>query len=247
MVPFLSTDSGAAQEDRALPSHAQVSMVPDRIDYILQKQQDFPEQSTPGKGGPIEALFAPEEEEELIEQEPKSKPRVFVDRFNKLNYSNAIWPVDPPEVSSEFGWRSPPCDGCSADHKGTDFVPGRGADVVAVLDGLVVEAGILGGYGTWVKLEHRVPSVDTPGEYETWETVYAHLQTNSIPEEVGVGSIVKQGDLLGLVGNTGNSTGDHLHFEIKVNGEHQNPFPLLATYQVIEYMPDGSEEFIRYK
>jgi murein DD-endopeptidase MepM/ murein hydrolase activator NlpD len=198
-----------------------------------------------GKGGPIDALINPPEKEEP--SEPKSKPRAIVDRYNKLNYSNAIWPVDPPEVSSDFGWRTPPCDGCSADHKGTDFVPGRGADVVAVLDGLVVEAGVLGGYGTWVKLEHRVPSVDFPGEYETWETVYAHLQTDSIPNGVGVGSIVKKGDLLGLVGDTGQSTGDHLHFEITVNGEHKNPLPLLATYQVIEYMPDGSEEFIRYK
>ena len=202
------------------------------------------EESKQGMGGPIDALINPQPEED---NEPKSKPRKIIDRLNKLNYSNAIWPVDNPEISSDFGWRTPPCDGCSADHKGTDFVPGRGAEVYAVLDGLVVEAGILGGYGTWVKLEHRVPSVDRPGEFETWETVYAHLQTNSIPSEVGVGSIVKKGDLLGLVGNTGTSTGDHLHFEIQVDGEHMDPEPLLATYQVIEYMPDGSEEFIRYK
>lgn len=199
-----------------------------------------------GMGGPIDALINPQADlEEPIKV--TAKPRVIVQRVNKLNYSNAIFPVFPAEVSSEFGWRTPPCDECSADHKGTDFVPGRGAEVWAVLDGLVVEAGVLGGYGTWVKLEHRVPSIDAPGEYEVWETVYAHLQTNSIPSEVGIGSVVRKGDVLGLVGNTGTSTGDHLHFEIQVNGEHQDPFPLLSTYVWIEKMPDGSEEFVRYE
>ena len=221
-----------------------VNYSPVVADRVEDTPPIFEESEPKGMGGPMDALINPPAEKPQLEQ---PEPRKIIDRYNKLNYSNAIWPVNPPEVSSDFGWRSPPCDGCSADHKGTDFVPGRGADVVAVLDGLVVEAGVLGGYGTWVKLEHRVPSVDLPGEYETWETVYAHLQRNSIPSNVGVGSIVEKGDLLGLVGDTGTSTGDHLHFEITVNGEHKNPLPLLATYQVIEYMPDGSEEFIRYK
>ena len=218
-------------------------VVADKLDKPIEPVL---EEEPLGMGGPIDALINPPEETEK-DSEPKSEPRVIVQRVNKLNYSNAIWPVFPVEVSSDYGWRTPPCDGCSADHKGTDFVPGRGAEVWAVLDGLVIEAGVLGGYGTWVKLEHRVPSIDEPGEFEVWETVYAHLQPDSIPEDVGVGAVVKKGDVLGLVGNTGMSTGDHLHFEIQVNGEHQDPFPLLATYEWIEKMPDGSEEFVRYE
>lgn len=247
-VPLLSTDSDSTASNSQSPQYVRTSTVPDRIEYMLQKEEDFPKSTMPGMGGPIEALFAVEEEkEEPKEIEPAKPKKKIIERFNKLNYSNAIWPVDPPDISSDFGWRSPPCEECSSDHRGTDFVPGRGAEVVAVLDGLVIEAGIFRGYGTWVKLQHLVPSVEEPGEYETWETVYAHMQNDSIPEAVGIGSIVRKGDLLGLVGNTGTSTGDHLHFEIKVNGEHRDPFPLLSKYQVIEEMSDGSEKFIRYK
>jgi murein DD-endopeptidase MepM/ murein hydrolase activator NlpD len=232
-------------EQKVLP---QISFLnsPAAIDRISESDPVLP--TAPGMGGPIDQLINPdltfgEEEEEII---PEPEP-VIIKRANKLNYANAVWPVENPVVSSDFGWREPPCDECSSDHGGTDFAPGRGVEVVAVLDGLVIEAGILGGYGTWVKLEHRVPSIENPGEFEVWETVYAHLQEDSIPRNVGVGSIIQKGSRLGLVGSTGVSTGDHLHFEIRVNGEQKDPLPLLATYQWIEKMNDGSEEFVRYE
>jgi len=201
-------------------------------------------------GGPLTSLiFGPLEDkapepEEKEEEEPKAE---IILRENKLNYSNAIFPVEPADISSDFGWRTPPCEGCSADHHGVDFVPGHGSDVVSILDGLVVEAGINGGYGTWVMIKHLVPSTEEEGEFEEWHTIYAHLIADSIPEDVGVGSIVKKGQLIGLVGNTGQSTGSHLHFEILVNGEPEDPMPLLAQYSRVLIAPDGTETFIKYE
>lgn len=203
-----------------------------------------------GQGGAIEELiWGPFEDPEVVEEsEIDEEPgQVVITRLNKLNYSNAIFPVHPIDISSEYGWREAPCKECSTDHHGVDFVPGHGADVLSILDGLVVEAGINGGFGTWVMIKHLVPSVEEEGEFEEWHTVYAHLQEGSIPDDVGVGSIVPKGQLIGLVGNTGVSTGSHLHFEILVDKEPVDPMPLMATYTQIELLEDGTERFVQYK
>ena len=167
------------------------------------------------------------------------KPQVS--RINFLNYSNARLPVNEPIISSDFGWRTPPCGGCSADPKGVDFVPGAGKPVYAILDGMVVEAGYLGGYGYWVKLEHLVPASDGSETVERWETIYAHMQEDSIPENIKVGAVVSKGAKLGRVGNTGMSTGAHLHFEIRIDGENYDPMPLVTLYQTIELVEADKE------
>ena len=168
------------------------------------------------------------------------EPQVY--RINYFKQVDAQMPVKPTsEISSDFGWRTPPCDGCSADHRGVDFIPGYGEPIYAIMDGMVIESGYLGGYGYWVMLEHLVPNPDT-GKQERWETVYAHMQEGSIPEEVFIGAVVKQGDIIGKVGNTGMSTGPHLHFEIRINGEQIDPLPLIASYQVVEVERDENLE-----
>jgi len=199
-----------------------------------------------GQGGPVDSLIFGIEGEKEEEEPDEPKPKIVL-KYNKLNYSNAIFPVHPAEISSDFGWREAPCDECSTDHHGVDFVPGHGADVVSILDGLVVEAGINGGFGTWVMIKHLVPSIEELGEFEEWHTIYAHLQDGSIPYDVGVGAVVEKGQLIGLVGSTGVSTGSHLHFEIVIDGEPQDPIPLMAEYTRIKQYEDGSEEFIKYQ
>lgn len=199
-----------------------------------------------GKGGPIDELFYGEQS--ILSSKEYSPPEpVEITKLNKLNYSNAIYPVFPSDVSSDFGWREPPCDICSSDHQGVDFVPGRGSEVRSILDGLVVQAGINGGYGHWVVIEHLVPSAEDEQHFERWQTLYAHLKEGSIPENVSIGSIVTRGQVIGLVGNTGVSTGDHLHFEIIIDDLPQDPVPLLAKYSRIEILKDGTERFIRYE
>ena len=222
----------------------QSPIVADRLDTdfsaIITEGSDF------GQGGPVERIiWGISEEEEEPENQVKEKE--IITKLNKLNYSNAIFPVDPIDISSDYGWREAPCDECSTDHHGVDFVPGHGVDVVSILDGLVVEAGINGGFGTWVMIKHLVPSIESPGEFESWHTIYAHLQEGSIPENVGVGAVVRKGQLIGLVGNTGVSTGSHLHFEILIDNIPVDPMPLMAKYTQVELLEDGEERFIEYK
>jgi len=127
------------------------------------------------------------------------------------------FPVAVP-ISSGFGDRVAPCRYCSSDHRGVDFVPGNGAPIFAIADGVVTASEIGGGYGQYVFLEHEVKGREVM-------TVYAHMQRNSSP--LRVGDEVEVGDFIGLVGNTGISTGPHLHFEVRIEGEYVDPFAWL--------------------
>jgi murein DD-endopeptidase MepM/ murein hydrolase activator NlpD len=158
-----------------------------------------------------------------------------IERPNLLNYAHAMLPVHDPEISSDFGWRVAPCSACSSDHQGVDFVPGEGKPVMAILNGVVAEAGLNQGYGYWVKIEHIVPI--TEGEVERWVTVYAHLKAGSIPDDVRVGANVARGQTLGAVGSTGISTGPHLHFELHIDGVVVDPLPIISQSQSVR----GSE------
>ena len=162
--------------------------------------------------------------------------------YNHLKVANTVMPTTAPEITSDYGWRTPPCAGCSADHKGVDFIPGYGEPIFAVADGMVTEMGSNGGYGYYVKLQHLI--ANTEGVMEEWETLYAHMRKDSFPEEMIIGSAVKAGETIGEVGNTGMSTGPHLHFELLINGEHVDPLPLLGNYEVIIVSEEDYPDFM---
>ena len=129
------------------------------------------------------------------------------------------WPFPTAvPISSGFGDRVAPCRYCSSDHRGVDFVPGNGAPIFAIADGVVTASEFGGGYGQYVYLEHDVNG-------RSVLTVYAHMQRGSSP--LRVGDVVEVGDFIGLVGNTGISTGPHLHFEVRIEGEYVDPFAWL--------------------
>jgi murein DD-endopeptidase MepM/ murein hydrolase activator NlpD len=130
------------------------------------------------------------------------------------------WPVDNPVISSGWGARDSSCKSCSSYHQGVDFVPGRGEPVMAAMRGVVHTVENSGGYGVHVIIEHDLHN-------QVWHTVYAHLQKNSIPQNIKPGNRVEIGDTIGKVGNTGISTGPHLHFEVRIDGVKVNPMPLL--------------------
>jgi murein DD-endopeptidase MepM/ murein hydrolase activator NlpD len=111
-------------------------------------------------------------------------------------------------VTSEFGWRD------SANHNGIDIDLNRGDPVVAAFDGKVRIAKREGGFGNVVIIRH----------YNGLETVYAHLWKIKVKP----GDIVKAGQLIGLGGSTGHSTGSHLHFEIRLKGLPINPRFLIS-------------------
>lgn len=106
-------------------------------------------------------------------------------------------------LTSPFGWRY--IFGGRSFHKGVDIAKSGKVRVVASASGTVSYAGPLSTYGNIVRVIHKIGG-------KTYETNYAHLRDNSIT--VKKGDTVKQGQLLGLMGNTGRSTGQHLHFEI---------------------------------
>ena len=224
---------------------------------IIQTQPATYYDETLGRGGPSEqyirigdnyqttferVLMPIDTNNGLGPQNKSQEPKVPIVRVvNHMKVSNTTWPVDTPDVSSEYGWRTPPCDDCSADHKGVDFVPGYDTPVYAVTDGLIVDIGKTGGYGNYMIIEHLV--TNNEGELEEWQTLYAHMRDNSIPEEFIIGSVVRTGEEIGRVGSTGVSTGPHLHFELIINGEHVDPFPLLGTHQILVFDDEDAAKY----
>ncbi|MGD1903785.1 MAG: M23 family metallopeptidase [Geitlerinemataceae cyanobacterium] len=131
-----------------------------------------------------------------------------------LAYEEAIpnsMPIaDSAEITSHFGKRPNPFGwGGTEFHRGIDFVDYYGAPILATAPGTVIEAGYYGGYGNQVTLQH---------EYG-YQTVYAHLSEISVE----VGDAVKRGDTVGELGNTGRSTGPHLHYEVRLEDKHLDP------------------------
>lgn len=121
--------------------------------------------------------------------------------------------------SSGYGPRESECtpDYCASSfHEGLDFATGCGAPIYAVAAGEVTVAGSDGGFGNHVRIQHT--SVLTSG--------YAHLQEGSLL--VSVGESVVAGQVIGLEGDTGNSFGCHLHFEVLVNGTLVDPLPFVT-------------------
>ena len=117
--------------------------------------------------------------------------------------------------TSGFGRRSDPINGRGRMHSGQDLAGARGTPIFATADGVVSFAGRQSGYGNVVKIRHAFG----------YETVYAHL--NSI--KVKQGQTVSRGDRIGGMGNTGRSTGTHLHYEIRIGGEPTNPMPYMKA------------------
>lgn len=116
-----------------------------------------------------------------------------------------IFPLSVPSpITSLFGFRIHPITGDQRFHAGTDIGAAQGTPVLAAQDGFVTAASSAGGYGLMVVLQHEL-------EETQLESRYAHLAEMF----VSAGDEVKKGDIIGLVGSTGNSTGPHLHFEMR--------------------------------
>jgi murein DD-endopeptidase MepM/ murein hydrolase activator NlpD len=144
------------------------------------------------------------------------------DEFGVTEFTLVQYPVGAStDIASYFGYRS--CDGCSTFHSGIDFTPGYGAPVEAVADGVVVESPVAdGSWGVHVTIEHDVDGV-------TYRTSYAHMQTGSMTLQLG--DKVERGQVLGLVGSTGQSNGPHLHFTVQdAAGTVIDPLPWLRDH-----------------
>lgn len=141
-----------------------------------------------------------------------SPPAVLKPYFNgnlklpkmpRLSSLGMMFPLAiPSPITSFFGWRVHPIFGDQRMHTGTDIAAPIGTSVIAALTGRVLLADFLGGYGIAIALEH---------DQGSQQTLYAHLSELFVKP----GQVVEKGSVIGRVGTTGNSTGPHLHFELR--------------------------------
>ncbi len=120
-------------------------------------------------------------------------------------------PIDGARINSGFGNRKHPIKGYTKMHKGVDFGAPTGTPIMAAGDGVVERCNKYGGYGNYICIRHD----------RSTKTAYAHLSRYA--KGVSTGSKVRQGQVIGYVGRTGQTTGAHLHFELLQNGKHVNP------------------------
>ena len=125
-------------------------------------------------------------------------------------------PESKARITSPFGPRHHPILNRQRMHNGVDFGSGMNAQVYSAADGRVKLAQYSNSFGNWIIVEHS----------NGYTSVYAHLNSFKVKK----GDVVKKGELIGLTGSTGRSTGPHLHYEVRLNGTPINPEGYLAEF-----------------
>jgi murein DD-endopeptidase MepM/ murein hydrolase activator NlpD len=187
-------------------------------DGLIRK---FDREENMPSGGP----FIPLEEKEILNEnlnENFMQINSKVDKWFKLKQIQTMLPLGNPlksvRITSGYGRRSDPFTGAPSMHRGIDFRGDIGTPLYAVADGKVIWAGPRGDYGKAVQIDHGLG----------FSTLYAHLSD----VEVKKGDIVTQKQLVGLGGNTGRSTGPHLHYEVRYNNRPFNPSSFLKAEEI---------------
>lgn len=151
---------------------------------------------------------------------------------DRLLHLPAIQPVpnkDLKRTASGYGRRIDPIYKTLRFHKGMDFSAPIGTDIFATADGVITSIGWKQGYGNCIVIDHGYDYV----------TLYAHI--HKFKKGLRKGSKVSRGDVIASVGNTGKSTGPHLHYEVKYKGVHQNP----QNYYFLDLSPEEYDEMVR--
>jgi murein DD-endopeptidase MepM/ murein hydrolase activator NlpD len=169
-------------------------------------------QPASGQGGPFEAV-AP-----VKAGDPKFK-QIFLN-WKKLDQIErgtiaipSAMPVSGTDLTSGFGVRSDPFRGRAAMHAGVDLAGPRGTPIYATADGIIGRSQWVSGYGNLVEINHG----------SGIQTRYGHLSRAMVK----AGQRVKRGELIALMGSTGRSTGNHLHYEVRIEGKAVNPMPFM--------------------
>lgn len=161
-------------------------------------------------------IVAELEELERKRKEEEERRRQEAEKLNQQlqlpNYDGGafIWPLpDSHRITSPYGYRTDPINGQSSFHNGIDIGAPTGTAIHAAYDGEIAWAYYSASAGNWIGIDHG------DGLY----TIYMHCSSLLVSE----GTKVTKGDIIGLVGSTGRSTGPHLHFSIRKNGEYADP------------------------
>ena len=127
----------------------------------------------------------------------------------------SVQPVERLSFTSNYGIRSDPFNGAARMHAGVDIPGATGTPIYATADGVIAHAERMGGYGNMVEIDHG----------KGIATRYGHMSKLLVEP----GAHVSRGQLIGLMGSTGRSTGTHLHYEVRIDGHAVNPVPFLTT------------------
>jgi murein DD-endopeptidase MepM/ murein hydrolase activator NlpD len=177
-------------------------------------------------GDTVEAVSAAREQYSVL-----SWAEMLVLKYGTRDYKyeatggSIRWPFPMAvKISSGFGERAAPCNGCSSLHMGLDFQPPNDSPIYAIADGTVIQAqDDAYGYGNHVIIDHG----NLLGDGTDIQSLYAHMQHSSVA--LVVGQQIHVGDFIGLVGRTGTATGIHLHLEILADHVQIDPFAWLQN------------------
>lgn len=168
-------------------------------------------------GGPLYIKKMPEDIEKLTINTVNIRDKI--NYLDNLNYLTKIMPLGSPlekiRITSAFGAREDPFRDMPARHEAVDLGGIVGEPVFATAPGKVVKAGSWGWYGNMVEIDHGMG----------FRTRYAHLDKIFVSTD----DAVQEGDKIGVVGNTGRSTGSHLHYEVRVNGYAVDPVHFIGA------------------
>ena len=209
---------GVSKIKQTLSGSKGVGFVADVIDYVNHKTEFVTELGKKGAefcfgylrgdSEKKEKVFA---KDEAVSVQVSSDAAVLSDGASQNNAENEFLPIVPceGEISSPYGERSHPINGEGSFHNGVDIAANSGDEVVAAEDGIVEKSTYNQYSGNFVVIRHS----------DGYTTSYAHLSKATVKS----GDCVSRGDPIGYVGSTGISTGPHLHWEIRNNGEPVDP------------------------
>jgi len=187
------------------------------VEELLGKQQEA------SRGGP----FVPADIPDLGREDLNSEMRVLSDQIERWEGLARLmdslplgYPVKTPRVTSGFGYRRDPFTGDLAEHSGIDFRGEKGDVALATAPGTVIYVGDRGSYGLTVDIDHGMGLT----------TRFGHLEKALVK----VGDEVQAGSSVALIGNTGRSTGRHLHYEVRYNGQPYNPKELIRVKRYVQ-------------
>lgn len=185
------------------------------------KEFDF--SHSPARGGPQDPMIETGYGELQIQREIDALTKQLSDRQSQLKVLSAVlanrhllaettptgWPIKKGWISSYYGPRIDPFTGKPGFHPGIDFAGPIGENIHAIAGGVVTYAGLDGGYGKMVQIDHG----------DGYSTRYGHSERI----DVKVGQVVKPGQVIAQLGSTGRSTGPHVHLEVLYHGRSINP------------------------
>ena len=173
-----------------------------------------PAAATEGQAGTFEAVAPVKAADPNFRQMFMSWKQLDMVERGSIAIPSAM-PVEGTNLTSGFGVRSDPFQRRAAMHAGVDLAGPVGTKIYATADGIVGRSKWVNGYGNLVEIDHG----------HAIQTRYGHLSRSLVKP----GQRIRRGDLIALMGSTGRSTGSHLHYEVRLNGNAVNPLAFLQT------------------